>query len=279
MSIDGFESLQTIIYSNCHSWNSYYSGDRNPSELFTGVKIRAGIYISRHQKTNSSKFVGRYIKYSAAERGVLFSKINYVEIKDYISAPKVPTTTGYSILQKIKGMNTTLANKFIPEKVIYYHAAPIHWGKCLGDLSILESQDLNIADSYKALNITHEYRDFAFILLNSSLFFFYWIVFSDCYNLTKKYFQINIPTKIDVDECKVLADALNSDLFEKMVVAEYTYKNKGMVRFAQFFPKQSKIIIDKIDQLLAKHYNFTDEELDFIINYDIKYRMGDELNE
>ena len=23
----------------------------------------------------------------------------------------------------------------------------------------------------------------------------------------------------------------------------------------------------------------TDEELDFIINYDIKYRMGDELNE
>lgn len=279
MSIDGFESLQNIIYSNCHSWNSYYSGDRNPSELFTGVKIRAGIYISRHQRENGKKYVGRYIKYSAAERGVLFSKINYIEIKDYISAPKVPTTIGYSILQKIRGMNTTLANKFIPEKIIYYHAAPIHWGKCLSDLSILESQDLNIADSYKTLSITCEYRDFAFILLNSSLFFFYWIVFSDCYNLTKKYFQINIPTKIDVYECKALADALNYDLFEKMVVAEYTYKNKGTVRFAQFFPKQSKTIIDKIDQLLAKYYNFTDEELDFIINYDIKYRMGDELNE
>ncbi|MFZ3157529.1 MAG: hypothetical protein WA124_08525 [Smithella sp.] len=25
---------------------------------------------------------------------------------------------------------------------------------------------------------------------------------------------------------------------------------------------------------LAQHYGFTDEELDFIINYDIKYRMG-----
>jgi len=25
---------------------------------------------------------------------------------------------------------------------------------------------------------------------------------------------------------------------------------------------------------LARHYGFTDEELDFIINYDIKYRMG-----
>jgi hypothetical protein len=26
--------------------------------------------------------------------------------------------------------------------------------------------------------------------------------------------------------------------------------------------------------ILAQHYGFTDEELDFIINYDIKYRMG-----
>jgi len=28
--------------------------------------------------------------------------------------------------------------------------------------------------------------------------------------------------------------------------------------------------------VLAVHYGFTDEELDFIINYDIKYRMGRE---
>ena len=26
--------------------------------------------------------------------------------------------------------------------------------------------------------------------------------------------------------------------------------------------------------MLAEHYGFTAEELDFIINYDIKYRMG-----
>ena len=29
-----------------------------------------------------------------------------------------------------------------------------------------------------------------------------------------------------------------------------------------------------MDILLAQHYNFTQEELDYIINYDIKYRMG-----
>jgi len=36
----------------------------------------------------------------------------------------------------------------------------------------------------------------------------------------------------------------------------------------------AKPLLDEIDRLLAAHYGFTDEELDFIINYDIKYRMG-----
>ena len=50
------------------------------------------------------------------------------------------------------------------------------------------------------------------------------------------------------------------------------------MRKQHFFIKYSKPIIDEIDKVLAAHYGFTDEELDFIINYDIKYRMGDELN-
>ena len=45
---------------------------------------------------------------------------------------------------------------------------------------------------------------------------------------------------------------------------------------------RSKAVIDEIDRVLAAHYGFTDEGLDFIpsttlrtgINYDIKYRMG-----
>ncbi len=41
---------------------------------------------------------------------------------------------------------------------------------------------------------------------------------------------------------------------------------------------KQKELFDEIDEFLAKHYGFTEEELDFIINYDIKYRMGDELN-
>ena len=32
----------------------------------------------------------------------------------------------------------------------------------------------------------------------------------------------------------------------------------------------------KLNGFLSKHFGFTAEELDFIVNYDIKYRMGTE---
>lgn len=35
----------------------------------------------------------------------------------------------------------------------------------------------------------------------------------------------------------------------------------------------------EINRVLARHYGFTDEELDFIVNYDIKYRMGKDAGE
>ena len=37
---------------------------------------------------------------------------------------------------------------------------------------------------------------------------------------------------------------------------------------------KSKPILDEIDTVLAGHYGFTAEELDFILNDDIKYRLG-----
>jgi len=44
-------------------------------------------------------------------------------------------------------------------------------------------------------------------------------------------------------------------------------------KYLQTFDCES-LFIDEIDRFLAQHYGLTDEELDFIINYDIKYRMG-----
>jgi hypothetical protein len=44
--------------------------------------------------------------------------------------------------------------------------------------------------------------------------------------------------------------------------------------FQEFRPSLSKTLIDVIDTVLGDHFGFTQEQLDYIINYDIKYRMG-----
>ena len=75
---------------------------------------------------------------------------------------------------------------------------------------------------------------------------------------------------------EALAKQVTKRLEETSAVGSATYKVGGEVRYQRFSPASAKPIIDEIDKVLAEHYGFTDEELDFIINYDIKYRMGRE---
>jgi hypothetical protein len=57
-----------------------------------------------------------------------------------------------------------------------------------------------------------------------------------------------------------------------MLVREQT--QTGTTQTQSFKIQKSKPIIDEIDSILAEHYGFTEEELDFVVNYDIKYRLG-----
>ena len=69
--------------------------------------------------------------------------------------------------------------------------------------------------------------------------------------------------------------ALAHELMED-IKSKSEFKKQGQLTIQQTFPRQSKFIVDEIDRVLAEHYGFTEDELDFIINYDIKYRMGRE---
>jgi len=76
-----------------------------------------------------------------------------------------------------------------------------------------------------------------------------------------------------------ISGRLLEDLHSNSVIGIEKRKNGNTIEVARYYPQHSKSIIDEIDKLLAQHYGFTDEELDFIINYDIKYRMGREAEE
>lgn len=48
----------------------------------------------------------------------------------------------------------------------------------------------------------------------------------------------------------------------------------GAIEYQEFYPKQSKTVLDSIDAVIARSLGLSAEQLDFILNYDIKYRMG-----
>ena len=116
-------------------------------------------------------------------------------------------------------------------------------------------------------------------ILNSTLFYWWFIALSDCRHLNMREIE-NFPVGLErmsestKNKLAKLASELMADLQKHKHRKEAEYKTTGKVIYDEFYPKHSKPIIDEIDRVLAQHYGFTEEELDFIINYDIKYRMG-----
>jgi hypothetical protein len=115
---------------------------------------------------------------------------------------------------------------------------------------------------------------------NSNMFWWYYALNFDMFNL-KDYMIFAFRLTYDPSSsAKIieLSKELELDMDNKKVEQVINSKTRGIVTTSYYQKKQSKSIIDKIDIELAKLYGLTDEELDFIINYDIKYRMGEDLN-
>ena len=115
--------------------------------------------------------------------------------------------------------------------------------------------------------------------LNSNLFHLLLLLHSDCRNLNKREVEaLPLPTRNIQDYMmKSLSSRLMDSLRTKSEYRLMRYECETL-NIQCIIPRHSKSIIDEVDTLLAQAYGFTEEELDFIINHDIKYRMGDELN-
>ena len=80
--------------------------------------------------------------------------------------------------------------------------------------------------------------------------------------------------KCKANNLVILSQELEQDMQVNSKRRIYHYKTTGRVEYDEFYMKKSKSIIDRVDSILAKNYGLTEEELDYIVNYDIKCRMG-----
>ena len=71
-----------------------------------------------------------------------------------------------------------------------------------------------------------------------------------------------------------LGQTLIDDLKRNSTLLTRQQRSTGVTQTQSFRVAGSKQIIDAIDSELAKLIGFSQEQVDFIINYDIKYRMS-----
>ncbi len=292
ISASKMKPLQEIMTIDKNCWVTNYSW--RPSKLFEGADMLLAVILNETNKGSvGSTYSSCYRKWYNEYRSVLFKNINYVyvsDIKQENSIPKIPNLIALSILKKISSIsnNTELLaqfNKYSKHRLYYFRAVQ-YWFKVLDKEPIFEENGKHqVTGEMKPIYM--DSRDFKYAtisILSSSLFFLYYVLWSSCQVVNSRDFKFFIDFKTlheKVSELATLGEHLQEDYQKNSHVKERHYSKKGRVftmKKQHFFIKHSKPIIDEIDKVLAKHYGFTEEELDFIINYDIKYRMGDGLN-
>ena len=276
---DGYASLRDLLVRAGNVVVSSYSD--NPGKLFDGMPHNRLQIILLNKGAASKRTVATvYNKWRPDARQFIFHNLTFFESTDpnnYMGIAKIGHAIEASILRKTT--NVPLVSRQIKalssEFTIYYTRKLSHFLQILNFIpAIYDSKgQLRKPSELKEIRFDNSVtRDGALGLLNSSLFSWLVTVFSDCRNLNKREVRMIRFDVTDTDRLERLA-AITHDLMADIEMHS-ELKKQGNLTIQQTFPRQSKPIIDEIDRVLAEHYGFTEEELDFIINYDIKYRMG-----
>ena len=280
-STDRMEPLVDYFYN---AFSGRYimnlSADANPSHLFAGVKFRLAIFFVSN--SFNGYYSTKYRRWYSEERPYLFKNIEYNDIGTYSYKhvlTKIPSPLYEEIFNKVQAENKLIWAES-GDEICYYHNAPVNWVRShtFTPYFCSERDGEGITTQLKKIHFdNHHDMVIASCILNSTMFFLWWISQSDCYHLNLPEIR-NFGFTINKDETEAelveLSKLLADDMLAKSKRRVYHYKTSGRVEYDEFYMKKSKDIIDLIDKTLGKHYGLTDEEIDFIINYEIKYRIG-----
>ena len=277
-------SLVDVFYNSYDALHVQTIGsDANPSRLFEGVKFRLAIFVASNY--GQGVYTTRYLRWYAEQRETLFDLLDYTDTEHFrypTAIPKISHPLHLSILTKLAAMSNgdEMKTSAVPgnDTNVLYHSAPVNWVRAHTYAPYFHSprDSKMISGELRRLHVETDSLGSVHANLCSTTFFFWWLSVSDCYHLNKP--EIDNYPFVTSESLGRLSQNLERDMRSKTKRRIYNYQATGRVEYDEFYMKLSKPIIDEIDAVLAEHYGFTDEELDFIINYDIKYRMGRETS-
>lgn len=277
-----FKAIQNI-YCNDRIWISHYAATTDPGILFEGVKLQLTIYI-RHKDTslrNRQIMTTNYLRWFREEREVLFDCLSYAttHLEDTGYVPKYQNSISESILRKHKLNRNSISVYLKGPGTIFYKKYGNYFWKIFLDFIPEFSIDGVPSQSGSIARLEIKSKDcyVAISALASTSFYLNYMTTSDCRNITSRDFSnYHIPDAVFSQyhgKLDKLGFELMTDTKSKTSVRIESLKN-GSVRKNQIFDKyaESKAILDRIDVVLGEAYGYSEEELDYLVNFDLKYR-------
>lgn len=289
ISTERYEALQDLLTSRT-LWYSAY--DDRPSRLFDGLEhIRLTIHLAAPGEAAPSLASTRYHKWAATERPTLFERLSYVASAPCLvpgTLPKLNYEFERSIIARLQTPRRRMA-EFITRNgkhSIYYSRKVGYFLQVLNfEPEVRDGKgDRRPPSEFKELTFrTRGEADAVLCCLNSNLFYWFVTVFSDCRHLNRREvetfpFDLGSLSEAQMEEAHTLARALMSDLRAHSEHRRMKFKHDDLT-VQCIIPKRSKALIDRIDLWLGDVLGLSVSEVDFVMNYDVKYRMGESATE
>jgi len=267
----------------------------HPGTLFKNVNTQISIIVSKDSiETDSDILMTNYYRFYADDRKLLFKNIFAYNLKNDLIKdefyPKIQTDIEANILAKlfskqknIKSSTFSKKDEIIDNENYFYYkdAGNPYYRMAFANLPFLEvNGKQQVSTTTKKIILKPNInKSIPICVFHSSLFYWFWIVYSDCYHFTIKDLE-RFP--IDLDELRNyesqfinIYNEINKNLEKTGSIVTYQ-KKQGITRYMEYKPRYSKHMFDQVDRLLADYYGLTDEEFNFVITYDLKFRT-DEL--
>jgi hypothetical protein len=273
-----------IVQTNRSLWLSHFSN--RPGQLFTGAQNRLTILVTSGRHAGRQAFSSRYHRWDAknGERDNLLPALRYQETGKQAPMfhgllPKVGRAEAAAALAKIKNAKTV---EFFTSRQgkhrIFWVRVPGYFCQFLLEPPMARPEGGGQARVRGEVNDIHfddkAARDIVHSVLNSSTYYQFFCTYTDTRHINPSdVYEFPLDLSSFSTERKASLRELSAKLAKCFARNAAQWRKSGLL-IDSIDAKPCKTIIDETDKVLAKHYGFTEEELDFIINYDIKYRMG-----
>jgi hypothetical protein len=290
VSSSRMDSVREYI-CRCSSFVAAITCDDRPGKLFDGLQnCRSTIFVLQHRIGTSNPYLwsSGYRRWASSVRDYLFPITVFTQANDEVvrqgQFPKMASPLQFSTYMKVFAQSNAplglAANDSSTRDFVFYQESARYWVKATVGLpyyaknghvgSPAHGRSLFLGSARRAR--------IASAILNSSLFYTYFIAYGDCFHVSDTLVtSFPVPAAaLDDKGLDLLGTKLMRDLARNAEKKAINTKDGDVISYDEFRVGESKPILDEIDRILARHYGFTEEELDFIVNYDVKYRMGRE---